>query len=85
MVKAQQEAQLWSYTLEASASTEDKTGQHFYLTSKNPMQAKWNCGIAQSAKLEIGLSQSEAVTSQKDAAVCTRSGHVTRPPRRLDL
>ena len=81
MVKAQQVAVPCSHTLEASASAEDKTGQHFYLMSKKPMRAKWNCRIAQSAKLEIGLSQSEAVTNEKDAAVCTRSGRLTRPLR----
>lgn len=66
-------------------STQDKKGQHFYLTSKNPIQAKWNCRITQSAKLENEVSRSETVTTQKDAAVCTQWGRVTlRSPRPLN-
>ena len=84
-VRAQQPDQPRSYTLEASGSIVRRNRSallpYFQESHRSQVELQDN----PISKPEIASSPSETVTSQKDAAVCTRSGRVTRPPKRLDL
>ena len=86
-VRAQQLDQPCSYAVEASGGILQRNWSALLPYFQQPTSTEYNHldDDIGSPEVEPVVSESERLVSPKDTAICTRSGQLIRPPKRLDL